>query len=63
VFRHASRFIASYQGDVLNVNAINCKRSYDNAKADYARYENAFNTGGVTKQQLDQAKLALTNAA
>jgi hypothetical protein len=23
--------------------------------------ENAFNTGGVTKQQLDQAKLALTN--
>jgi multidrug resistance efflux pump len=42
----------------------NCKASYDNAKADYARYENAFNnTGGVTKQQLDQAKLALTNAA
>jgi multidrug resistance efflux pump len=31
-------------------------------KADYARYENAFKTGGVTKQQLDQAKLALTNA-
>jgi multidrug resistance efflux pump len=30
-------------------------------KADYARYEN-FKTGGVTKQQLDQAKLALTNA-
>jgi hypothetical protein len=27
-------------------------------KADYARYEN-FKTGGVTKQQLDQAKLAL----
>jgi hypothetical protein len=23
-------------------------------KADYARYENAFKTGGVTKQQLDQ---------
>jgi hypothetical protein len=28
-------------------------------KADYARYENALITGGVTKQQLDQAKLAL----
>jgi multidrug efflux pump subunit AcrA (membrane-fusion protein) len=30
------------------------KASYDNAKADYARYENAFKTGGVTKQQLDK---------
>jgi hypothetical protein len=26
------------------------------------RYENAFKTSGVTKQQLDQTKLALTNA-
>jgi RND family efflux transporter MFP subunit len=51
------------RSDVLNVNAQTAKASYDNAKADYARYENAFNTGGVTKQQLDQAKLALTNAA
>jgi multidrug resistance efflux pump len=36
------------------------KATYNNAS--YARYENAFKTGGVTKQQLDQAKLALTNA-
>jgi RND family efflux transporter MFP subunit len=50
------------RSDVVNVNAQTAKASYDNAKADYARYENAFKTGGVTKQQLDQAKLALTNA-
>ncbi|SEA13446.1 RND family efflux transporter, MFP subunit [Flavobacterium gillisiae] len=50
------------RSDVINVNAQTAKASYDNAKADYARYENAFKTGGVTKQQLDQAKLALTNA-
>ncbi|MEZ7505786.1 efflux RND transporter periplasmic adaptor subunit [Flavobacterium sp. Arc2] len=50
------------RSDIINVNAQTAKASYDNAKADYARYENAFKTGGVTKQQLDQAKLALTNA-
>jgi membrane fusion protein (multidrug efflux system) len=50
------------RGDVININAQTAKASYDNSKADYARYENAYKTGGVTKQQLDQAKLALTNA-
>ncbi len=50
------------RGDVININAQTAKAAYDNAKSDYARYENAFNTGGVTKQQLDQARLALTNA-
>lgn len=50
------------RSDVINVNAQTAKATYDNAKSDYDRYENAFKTGGVTKQQLDQAKLALTNA-
>jgi multidrug resistance efflux pump len=49
------------RSDFVDVNAQTAKASYDNAKADYARYE-TFKTGGVTKQQLDQAKLALTNA-
>jgi multidrug resistance efflux pump len=40
-----------------NANAI-----YQNAVADYNRFENAFKTGGVTKQQLDQAKLQMVNA-
>src|SRR6478609_8964282 len=50
------------RSDVINVNAQTAKAAYDNAKSDYARYENAYQTGGVTKQQLDQAKLALTNS-
>ncbi|HEU4791161.1 MAG TPA: efflux RND transporter periplasmic adaptor subunit [Flavobacterium sp.] len=50
------------RSDVINVNAQTAKASYDNAKSDYDRYQNAYNSGGVTKQQLDQAKLALTNA-
>ena len=36
--------------------------SYQNAQADYNRFENAYKTGGVTKQQLDQAKLGLVTS-
>lgn len=36
--------------------------SYQNAQADFNRFENAFKTGGVTKQQLDQAKLNLVTS-
>lgn len=50
------------RSDVINVNAQTANAIYENAKNDYARYDNAYKTGGVTKQQLDQAKLALTNA-
>ena len=51
------------RSDVIDVNAQTAKAAYDNAKSDYERYENAYKTGGVTKQQLDQAKLALTNSS
>jgi len=54
--------LLTVRGDVINVNAQAAEAAYLNAKSDYARYENAFKTGGVTKQQLDQARLALTNA-
>lgn len=54
--------LLTVRGDVINVSAQQAQAVYQNAKSDYARYENAFKTGGVTKQQLDQAKLALTNA-
>ncbi|MBZ4036013.1 efflux RND transporter periplasmic adaptor subunit [Flavobacterium sp. 17A] len=54
--------LLTVRGDVINVNAQQAQAVYQNAKADYARYENAFKTGGVTRQQLDQAKLAMTNA-
>ncbi|MBP4139829.1 MULTISPECIES: efflux RND transporter periplasmic adaptor subunit [Flavobacterium] len=54
--------LLTMRGDVINVSAQQADAAYQNAKSDYNRYENAFKTGGVTKQQLDQAKLALTNA-
>jgi multidrug resistance efflux pump len=53
--------LAIVRSDVVNVNAQN-EAIYQNAVADYNRFENAFKTGGVTKQQLDQAKLQMVNA-
>ncbi|WP_333877109.1 efflux RND transporter periplasmic adaptor subunit [Flavobacterium sp.] len=54
--------LAIMRSDVINVNAQTANSAYENAAADYNRYENAFKTGGVTKQQLDQARLAMINA-
>lgn len=54
--------LAIMRADAINVNAQAAEASYLNAKSDYNRFENAYKTGGVTKQQLDQAKVALTNA-
>ncbi|WP_306352550.1 efflux RND transporter periplasmic adaptor subunit [Flavobacterium sp. '19STA2R22 D10 B1'] len=54
--------LAIIKGDQLSVEVQNAKATYQNALTDSQRYENAFKTGGVTQQQLDQAKLALVNA-
>lgn len=54
--------LAIIKGDKLSVDVQSAKASYQNALADSQRFENAFKTGGVTKQQVDQAKLALSNA-
>ncbi|PHK17621.1 RND transporter [Nostoc linckia z15] len=54
--------LAVIKGDQLNIELQNAQAAYQNALTDSQRYENAFKTGGVTKQQLDQAKLALVNA-
>lgn len=54
--------LAIVRSDVINVTAQNANAVYQNAVADYTRFENAFKTGGVTKQQVDQAKLAMVNA-
>jgi RND family efflux transporter MFP subunit len=54
--------LAIMRGDAINVNAQAAEAAYQNAKSDYNRFDNAYKTGGVTKQQLDQAKVALTNA-
>lgn len=54
--------LAVIKGDQLSIELQNTQAAYQNAIADNQRYENAFKTGGVTKQQLDQAKLNLVNA-
>ncbi|MBP7558068.1 MAG: efflux RND transporter periplasmic adaptor subunit, partial [Chitinophagaceae bacterium] len=54
--------LAIIKADQLNVDLDNAQAGYKLAQADKERYENAFKTGGVTQQQLDQARLALTNA-
>lgn len=54
--------LATIKGDQLNIQLQSAKAAYENAQSDAKRYENAFKTGGVTLQQLDQSKVALANA-
>lgn len=55
--------LAIIKTDVLSIDLETAQAAYQNALRDKQRYENAFTTGGVTQQQLDQAKLSLDNAA
>lgn len=59
---HVGQTLATVRTDQLSVDLQNTEANLANAQTDLARYENAYKTGGVTQQQLDQAKLALTNA-
>jgi RND family efflux transporter MFP subunit len=54
--------LAVIKADILNIDLETAKAAYHNARRDQERYENAFQTGGVTQQQLDQASLSLRNA-
>lgn len=54
--------LAIIRGDVVNVEAQTANANYQNALNDYNRFESAFKTGGVTKQQLDQARINMVNA-
>ncbi len=54
--------LATVRTDQLSVDLQNAEAVYANAQKDKERYDNAFKTGGVTQQQLDQANLALQNA-
>ncbi|MFP9097701.1 efflux RND transporter periplasmic adaptor subunit [Flavobacterium sp. RHBU_24] len=59
---HKGQVLAIIKGDQLNIQLTSAKAAYENAQSDAKRYENAFKTGGVTQQQLDQSKVALANA-
>ncbi len=54
--------LAVIDADDLNVEVNSAEANYQTALKDKQRYENAFATGGVTRQQVDLATQALTNA-
>jgi membrane fusion protein (multidrug efflux system) len=54
--------LAIIRSEQISSDLQTAQASYQNAQADYSRFENAFKTGGVTKQQLDQAKLGLVTS-
>ena len=54
--------LATIKKDQLEVDNSTARATYQNAIIDNQRYENAFKTGGVTKQQLDNSRLQLKNA-
>lgn len=58
----AGQTLAVIRTDQLEVDLSSAEAAYQNALRDKERFENAFKTGGVTRQQLDQVTLALENA-
>jgi membrane fusion protein (multidrug efflux system) len=58
----AGQTLAIVKGDKQDVSVSNAQAVYNNAVAEVARFESAYASGGVTKQQLDQIKLQLVNA-
>ncbi|WP_412467231.1 efflux RND transporter periplasmic adaptor subunit [Pedobacter sp. KLB.chiD] len=54
--------LARIDAEIINTDRETAEATYENAKRDEARYQSSFQTGGVTQQQLDQAKLATKNA-
>ena len=61
-FVKAGQVLAVIKSDKQNVGVANAQAVYNNAQAEVARFESAYATGGVTKQQLDNVKLQLVNA-
>jgi membrane fusion protein (multidrug efflux system) len=54
--------LARIDAEILNTDRETAEATYQNAAKDLARYESSFKTGGVTQQQLDQARLNAENA-
>src|SRR5690554_3817440 len=54
--------LAVIKADVYSVEAQSAQAAYETALKDAERFENAFKSGGVTQQQLDQVKLQLQAA-
>ena len=54
--------LARIDAEIINTDRETAEAAYQNALKDEARYQSSYQTGGVTQQQLDQAKLATRNA-
>lgn len=54
--------LAYLKKDQANVTYQNANTNYQSALENYNRYQRAFKTGGITKEQLEQMKLQLDNA-
>lgn len=54
--------LAYLKKDQATVTYQNANANYQSALENYNRYERAFKTGGITKEQLEQMKLQLDNA-
>lgn len=54
--------LAIVRSEQISSDLQTAQASYQNAAADYNRFENAYKTGGVTKQQVDQARLGLVTS-
>ncbi|WP_299181629.1 efflux RND transporter periplasmic adaptor subunit [uncultured Chryseobacterium sp.] len=58
----AGQTLATIKKDAIEVDVTQAQNNLQNAIIDNQRYENAYKTGGVTKQQLDNSRLQLKNA-
>lgn len=61
-FVHQGQVLAYIKADRVNVGLEQAKAVLSTAQADLVRFENAFKTGGVTQQQLEQVRLQVKNA-
>jgi membrane fusion protein, multidrug efflux system len=59
---NAGQILATIKRDAIEVDVSQAENHLQNAVIDNQRYENAYKTGGVTKQQLDNSRLQLKNA-
>ncbi|WP_419870653.1 efflux RND transporter periplasmic adaptor subunit [Chryseobacterium sp. CT-SW4] len=57
----AGQTLAVIKKDAIEVDMTQAQNNLQNAIIDNQRYENAYKTGGVTKQQLDNSRLQLKN--
>ncbi|WP_223607630.1 efflux RND transporter periplasmic adaptor subunit [Chryseobacterium sp. OSA05B] len=58
----AGQTLAVIKKDAIEVDVSQAQNNLQNAIIDNQRYESAFKTGGVTKQQVDNSRLQLKNA-